>query len=201
METMQAMEAILTRRSTRRMKPEVPAREVIEQVIEAGRCAPSGSNSQGTHMIVITDKKVLSELAAIVQDAFAAMEVGPDAYVSLRNSVNASKKGGYVFHYGAPVLIVTANRKGYGNAMADSACALENMMIAANALDLGSCWINQLHWLDENETVHTYMEGLGLGKDETITGGPILGYGIDGKPVRTPVERTGNPVTWVEGRE
>ena len=49
------------------------------------------------------------------------------------------------FHYGAPVYIVTANKMGYGNAMADSACALENMMIAANALDLGSCWINQFH--------------------------------------------------------
>ncbi len=194
---MEAMEAIFTRRSTRRMKPELPSRELIEKVIEAGRCAPSGSNSQATHLIVITDKSVLSELALIVQDAFAAMEVGPDAYVSLRKSVAAAKKGGYVFHYGAPVLIVTANRKGYGNAIADSACALENMMIAANALNLGSCWINQLHWLDENETVRAYMENLGLGQDETITGGLILGYGFEGMPVRTPLERTGNPVTWV----
>ena len=195
---MDAMEAILTRRSTRRMKPELPPREMIEQVIEAGRAAPSGSNSQTTHMIVITDRKVLDELAAIVQEAFAAMEVGPDAYVSLRNSVSASKKGGYVFHYGAPVLIVTANRKGYGNAMADSACALENMMIAANALDLGSCWINQLHWLDEDASVRGYLEKLGLKVDETVTGGLILGYGYDGQPVRSELKRTGNPVTWIE---
>ena len=194
---MDAMEAIFTRRSTRRMKPELPPREMIEKVIEAGRTAPSGSNSQTTHLIVITQKEILSELASIVQDAFAAMELGPDAYVSLRNSVNASKKGGYVFHYGAPVLIVTANRKGYGNAMADSACALENMMIAANALDLGSCWINQLHWLDTEDSIRSYMENLGLGKDETITGGLILGYGYDGQPVRTELKRNGNPVTWI----
>lgn len=195
---MDAMEAILTRRSTRRMKPELPPREMIEQVIEAGRAAPSASNSQTTHMIVITDRKVLDELAAIVQEAFAAMEVGPDAYVSLRNSVSASKKGGYVFHYGAPVLIVTANRKGYGNAMADSACALENMMIAANALDLGSCWLNQLHWLDEDASVRGYLEKLGLKVDETVTGGLILGYGYDRQPVRSELKRTGNPVTWIE---
>ena len=194
---MDAMEAIFTRRSTRRMKLELPPRELIEKVIEAGRTAPSGSNSQTTHMIVITKKAVLDELAAIAQDAFAAMEVGPDTYVSLRNSINASKKGGYVFHYGAPVLIVTANRKGYGNAMADSACALENMMIAANALDLGTCWINQLHWLDENDSIRSYLEALGLKEDETITGGMILGYGCDGLPVRSELKRTGNPVTWI----
>ena len=74
---------------------------------------------------------------------------------------------------------MTANRKDYGNAMADSACALENMMIAANALDLGSCWINQLHWLDEDTRVRGYLEGQGLAEDETVTGGLILGYGYD----------------------
>ena len=194
---MDAMEAIFTRRSTRRMKPVLPPREMIERVIEAGRAAPSGSNSQTTHMIVITDRKVLDELAAIVQAAFAAMEVGPDAYVSLRHSVSEAKKGGYVFHYSAPVLIVTANRRGYGNAVADSACALENMMIAANALDLGSCWINQLHWLDGDANVRGYLQKLGLAANETVTGGLILGYGCAGLPVRSELKRTGNPVTWV----
>ena len=194
---MDAMEAIFSRRSTRRMKPEVPPKELIEKVVEAGRMAPSGSNSQCTHQIVITKKEVLKDLAEIVQDAFAAMEVGPDAYVSLQHSVNASRKGNYVFHYNAPVLIVTANKKGYGNAIADSACALENMMIAANALDLGACWINQLHWLDENESVRVYMEKLGLKEDETITGGLIIGYGYDGQPVRSTLKRDGNPVTWI----
>ena len=42
------------------------------------------------------------------------------------------------------------------------------------------------------------MEGLGLGEDETITGGLIVGYAADGEPLREPLPRTGNPVTWVE---
>ena len=194
---MEALEAIFTRRSTRRMKAELPPRELIERVIEAGRAAPSGANSQTTHFIVITKSAVLSELAALVQAEFAKMEADPDTYVSLRNSINAARKGNYVFHYHAPVLIVTANKKDYGNAIADSACALENMMIAANALDLGSCWINQLHWLTEHNAVHAYMKSLGLAEDETITGGLILGYGFDGLPMRTELKRTGNPVTWI----
>ena len=194
---MDAMEAILTRRSTRKLMPELPARDLIEQVVEAGRRAPSGGNNQTTHFLVITDPGVLTELESLVQTEFAKMEVVPGMYSSLKNSVAASKRGNYSFHYHAPVLIVTANQKGYGNALADSACALENMMIAANALDLGSCWINQLHWLDENAPVRAFMEKLGVGEDETITGGLILGYPADGQPVRAELKRTGNPVDWI----
>ncbi len=193
---MEALEAVLTRRSTRNFKDEMPERDLIEKVIEAGRHAPSGSNSQNTHFIVFTDKDVLTKMAELVKGEFAKMTAGPDTYVSLRNSINAAKTANYVFHYGAPVFIVTANKKGYVNALADSACALENMMIAANALDLGSCWINQLHWLDENGNIREFMRGYGLGDDETITGGLVLGFADTGLPNRTPLERKGNPVTW-----
>lgn len=52
------------------------------------------------------------------------------------------------------------------NAIADSACAFEKMMIAANALDLGTCRINRLHWLDENErkgNIVTWVDRIDLG--------------------------------------
>ena len=195
---MEAFEAILTRRSTRKYKDVLPERNLIEKVIEAGRDAPSGSNSQSTHFIVITDKSILTELNELVREEFAKMEIAEDTYISLKNSILAAKGGNYMFYYNAPVLIVTANRKGYGNAIADSACALENMMIAENALDLGSCWINQLHWLDENEETRRFMQARGLKEDETITGGLILGYPDAGLPERTALERKGNPVTWIE---
>ena len=193
---MEAIEALLTRRSTRKYRDEAPDRELIEKVIEAGRYAPSGSNSQSTHFIVFTKKEDLDKMAELVQDEFAKMEVTKDMYISLKSSVAAARRGKYVFHYGAPVFIVVANKKGYGNAMADSACALENMMIAANAYDLGSCWINQIHWLDENETIRNFMLEHGLLEDETVTGGLILGYAAEGLPNRTMVDRKGNPVTW-----
>lgn len=46
--------------------------------------------------------------------------------------------------------------------MADSVAAIENMMIAANALDLGSCYINQLYWLNEEPSLLAYLRELGL---------------------------------------
>ncbi|MBR1627831.1 MAG: nitroreductase [Lachnospiraceae bacterium] len=193
---MEAILAIISRRSTRKYTGSVPEKSLIEKVINAGRHAPSGGNSQTTHFIVFTDKEMLKDLSDIVCAEFAKMEIIEGMYSSLKASIIASKKGGYMFHYNAPVFIVVANKKGYGNAMADSACALENMMIAANALDLGSCWINQLHWLDENEVVRGFMLEQGLKDDETITGGLILGY-PDGELNREPLERKGNPITWV----
>jgi nitroreductase len=195
---MDAIVAILTRRSTRRFDNKIPNKELIQKVVNAGRYAPSGANSQTSHFLVITNKEVLKEIAELVQGEFAKMEISEDMYVSLKGYINASKKGDYVFHYNAPVLIVTANKKGYGNAIADSSCALENMMIAANAFDLGSCWINQLHWLDDNERIRAFLEGYGLKKDETITGGLALGFSENGLPNRKPLDRKGNVVTWVE---
>lgn len=195
---MDAIQAIMTRRSTRRYTDQMPEKALIEQVIEAGRYAPSGANSQTTHLLVFTDRGVLRRLADLVQEEFAKMEVTEDMYISLKSSVNASKKGNYAFHYNAPVLIVTANKKGYGNAIADSACVLENMMIAANALNLGSCWINQLHWLDGDKRIREFLEGYGLTEDETVTGGLILGCAQGGLPNRTAPERKGNPVTWAD---
>ena len=193
---MEAFEAILTRRSTRKYTDVVPEKELIEKVIEAGRYAPSGHNNQTTHFMIFTDKAVLDELAGLVQAEFAKMDKTDDMYISLQRCIVASKRGSFVFHYGAPVFIAVSNKKGYGNAMADSACALENMMIAANALNLGSCWINQLHWLDENEVIRSFMLKHGLNDDETITGGLIIGYPEEGLPNRTMTERRGNPVTW-----
>lgn len=112
---MDALEALVTRRSTRNYKSDPLEQEKIEKILEAGRQAPSGGNNQTSHFFVIRNRKVLDELIEMTEKAFAAMEVTEDTYASMKHSINASKKGGYVFCYNAPVLIVVANRKDYGN--------------------------------------------------------------------------------------
>ena len=194
------LEFIKSRRSTRRFKNDVVPEEMIEQIVEAGRYAPSGGNSQSTHFIVIEKKEVLNKLAELAKAEFAKMEVTPDTYKSLVNSINASKNGNYVFHYNCPVLIVTANKKDYGNNIADCACALENMMLMANSLDLGSVWINQLRWLNENPVLLEAMREIGLEDDERVYGALAVGYADteDGLPIRKPLERTGNKVIYIK---
>ena len=175
-------------------------REKLDQIIEAGRYAPSGGNSQTTHLIVIQKKEVMDQLAELVKQEFAKMEVEEGMYVSMVHSIEASKKGTYIFHYNAPVLIETANQKDNGNNIADCACVLENMMLMANDLDLGSCWINQLRWLNEDHVILEYLRSLGLEDNERVYGALAVGYPAteDSLPVRMPLPRTGNPVTWVE---
>ena len=197
---MNTLDAIKTRRSTRKYLPDQIPDDQLTTILDAGRCAPCGGNSQSTHFIVIRNSKILAELAEIVQNAFAKFEVTPDMYKSMKASVLASKKGNYVFHYNAPILIVTANKISYGNSMADCSTAIENMMIAANDLDLGTCWINQLHWLDNDPIVREYMIKLGLKDDETICASMILGKpdSKDHLPIRIQRPITGNPVTYVD---
>ena len=88
---MDAKECILTRRSTRQFLPRRVEDEMLSQVIEAGRYAPSGGNSQTTHFIVIRSKSVLDELAALVKEAFSRMVVTEGMYASLASAIRASK--------------------------------------------------------------------------------------------------------------
>ena len=197
---MEALEAIMTRRSTRDYKPEPVEKEKINQILDAGRQAPSGGNNQTNHFLVIRNRDVLNRLTGMVEKAFARMEITENTYASMKHSINASRKGGYVFCYNAPVLIIVANRRYYGNNIADCACAIENMMVAANALDLGSCWINQLKWLNDEPEIVEYLRGFGMEEDERVYGAVIIGYPFSetDMPNRSLMTLKGNEVTWID---
>ena len=196
---MNTKEAILTRRSNRKYKAEAIDESIIEELVEAGRCAPSGGNSQSNHFFVITEKEALDALAEKVQNAFKDMEITEGMYRSLASSITQSKQGNYHFFYHAPCLIVIANQKDYGNHMADVACALENIFLMANELNLSSCYINQLKWLNEEENILEWFRAHGLKDEERIYGAVAIGYPDteDGMPMRTRLRHDGNPVTYI----
>jgi len=196
---MNTLEAIKTRRSTRKFQAKPVELEKLQTIVDAGRFGPTGGNAQSNHFFVISDAAVIAKLKELVQTAFAKMELRDDLYKSLKNSIMLSQKGNYSFSYNAPVLIVVANKKDYGNNMADVACAVENMMLAANELDLGSCYINQLKWLNEDPTLLEYLRGFGLREDERVYASVAIGYADteSGLPNRTESPRTGNLVEYL----
>lgn len=196
---MNTFENIMTRRSTRKYLDKKVSQELLDKIIETGRYAPSGGNNQSNHFLVIQNKQIIAHLVKMVEKAFSKMEITENMYRSLQNSINLSKKGGYVFCYNAPVLIIVANKKDYGNNQADCALALENMMLEANELDLGSCYINQLKWINEDQKILSYLQSLGMNEDERVYGSLIVGYPDtnDGKPLRKALPRKGNEVTWL----
>ena len=187
-------EAIYSRRSTRRYRQDPVPEELLMEVVEAGRMAPSGNNRQNTHFIIVADPQNLFKLRGAMKDALANMPVREGMSASLIGLIKQAKEGADVdVSYGAPVLILAANKKSSDNAMADSACALQNMMLMAAACGLGSCWINQYARFCGEPALRSGMEALGLQADEGVYGALALGYAE--KLATEPLPRTGNPVT------
>lgn len=170
------LEIIKKRKSVRKYKPEQISNAALNSIMEAGRLAPSGSNNQTSHFVVVQNPAILDELRAVVRAEFAAMEITEETYGSIKTSIKLSQKGTYNFMYNPPTLVIAANLRGYGNAMADCSLALGNMMLMAAELNIGSCWINQLKWLSDHEKIKNYIEKLGIGKEEIICGSLALGY-------------------------
>ncbi|MFQ7171572.1 MAG: nitroreductase family protein [Thomasclavelia ramosa] len=166
----------------------------MEKIIEAGRYAPSGNNNQTCHFIVITNKE-FNEIKNLVQEEFSKMEIVDGMYQSIINSINNAKKAIMYFIIMHRYLLSWLIKRLW-KVMADCSCALENMMLEANELELGSCWINQLRWLDENPRINEYLKTLGLLDDEIVCGSLSVGY-VE-KLNRTITKRTGNVVTFIK---
>ena len=118
MRFMSLIESILTRRSIRRYdKRDIPE-EVLAQILEAGRQAPSAVNKQPVHFIVVKDKEKKKGLSHFMFNRF--MNNVPAVMVGCAD-VNSFITGKW--------------------AIVDAAIAMQNMVIAAWILGIGSCWI------------------------------------------------------------
>ncbi len=178
---MDFLNLILDRRSCRAFSPQVPDRPALAAVVEAGRYAPSAKNHQLCHFYVITDPALLTRLSNLVSrrlDGFAQKDC----------------------RYGAPALVLVTGRKDNPCALQDAACAMENMMLAACAMGLGSCWINQPFYLQEDEEMKAFLADIGAQPEEFACCSLALGL-PEGPLFPGRRERTGNPVTWLTGEK
>ncbi|WP_236895548.1 nitroreductase family protein [Clostridium beijerinckii] len=173
------IENIKSRRSIRKYKEEQIKDEELFTILDSAKHAPSGGNSQTWQFTVVQNKEILLELNGYIKEAFEKLEVDENTYKSKKAGKVASKKDDYNFYYNAPTLIIVSNESNYSNAIADSACAIENMLLAANYLELGACWINQLTWFDNDENVRKLLTRLGISEKHKVCGSICIGY-IDG---------------------
>jgi len=142
----EAIENIYERRSVRRYLDEPVTRELIEQVIDAGRMAPTAMMKQPWKFYVLTEKDSIKEFskAIITTLSHELMHEGPGGIAKLAMGALYSLyhgdllKGPDVF-YGAPVVIFITAPKDAPWACYDVSMCAQNMMLAANALGLDSC--------------------------------------------------------------
>ena len=115
-----AVDAILTRRSIRSYQAKQISEDALETILTAGQYAPSGMNQQSAKAIVVQSKERMQQL---VQLAKAAEQVDHNPF------------------YDAPTVILVFADATQLAPIEDGCNVLENMMLAAHAIGLGSCWI------------------------------------------------------------
>ena len=189
-------EAIYQRRSSRAYIEKPVPDDLIEEILEAGRLAPSANNLQATHFYVITNADKRAELKAAVTTVLSNMEEKEGMPPTLLSLIQRAKQGSVDCTYGAPVLIVTTNTKDSPNAAANCAVALENMMLTASANGLGNVWINQFFMFRDAQPIKEFFTGIGMTEEEEICGALSLGY-VE-KQAKEPLPRTGNPVIYIK---
>ena len=149
--------------------------------------------------MVITNQDVLKELVTLVQEEYGKMPITENTLPYMVNIIKMSAEGKFVFNYGAPALIVLASQASYANNFADVSCAMQNMMLACNELNLGSCWVNQIRHLQDNERIQAKMRELGLKEGEKVYASLAFGYpDLPNGLNRREIEAKGYPVTYID---
>ena len=169
------IDCIHQRRSTRRFRPEQISLEQLEALLDAAIWAPSGGNNQSWLFTAIQNKKLLLQLNDLVREGFQHW-LPDDDYPGKHGMKKRCQQDKYSFYYGAPTLIIASNKPNYENAMADCALALENIFLVAQSLGLGSCYINQLHWLRDDPLIRRYLHELGIPREHTICSSAAIGF-------------------------
>ena len=111
---MDALEALRTRRSCRRFQDRAVSRDLVEQVVDAGRLAATARNEQPWEFVVVTDPARRREVAALT-------DYGP-----------------FIADAPACIAVLAADTKYY---LEDGSAATQNILVAAHALGLAACWV------------------------------------------------------------
>ncbi len=171
----EVIDCILARRSTRRFTEEQIGDDQLEALLETARWAPSGGNNQTWQFTAVQNKEILLKINSLVREGFQTW-IPDDNYPGKLGAKASSAKEDYNFYYHAPTIIIASNRPDYENAMADCSLALENIFLTAQSLGLGSCYLNQLHWLRSDINLREYLSELGIPKEHTICNAAAVGY-------------------------
>ena len=130
----------------------------VMEIAEAGKFAPSGKNRQISNIFIVNSKRNVEKLRGLSEKLLN------------RDCM-----------YGARTVILVVGPREDPFTFQDCSCILENMFIAASALKIGSCWINQFDDLFNTKDGLKVKKSLGIPEDFRVVGSCILGYPSNGK--------------------
>ncbi len=139
----ETMQTILHRRAIRRFDARQIDEELLQQILQAGLYAPSAGGKQGVIFAVCQDKEVNERLGKIKRANSNPHMATAKNYVSKEQPSIADDPKLVNAFYDAPTVITMFAPKNFLFSVDDCAVAAENMMLAADSLGIGSCYIGQ----------------------------------------------------------
>lgn len=162
---MDAVETLMTRRSVRKYKPDMVPQEKLQRILEAGKYAATGRGRQSPIILAVTDKTMRDKLSKMNA---AIMGVDSDPF------------------YGAPVVLVVLADKTVPTYLYDGSLVMGNLMNAAHAEGIASCWIHRAKEEFNSEEGKKILQDLGITGDYEGIGHCILGYADGDEPSAKP---------------
>lgn len=175
------LKTIYERRAVRKYKDEGVDKSLIQQIIDAGRMAPTAMNRQEWKFYVLMGKKMIESLSPGIVKMASRF---------LHWAHGSSDSGDIIFH-GAPVVIILTGPAKSEWAAIDIGMCSQNMMLAAKSLGLDTCPVGLVKFLART----TQFSILGIPKSEQIYLAIVLGYGAEAPE---PHERKKENVKFIE---
>lgn len=148
-----------TRRSIRKYKPDMIPEDVLNRIIEAGTYAATGMGKQSPIIIAVTNKEIRDKFSKMNAEI---MGVDSDPF------------------YGAPAVLIVLADKARPTYVYDGSLVMGNLMLAAHAEGIGSCWIHRAKEEFESAEGKAFLKSLGIEGDYEGIGHCVLGY-VDGE--------------------
>ena len=167
----EVLKAMKERRSIRKFRPDMPTKEEIDQVLEAGLFAASGKNGQKVITVAVTRKELRDELSA-VNCRIGGWDEGFDPF------------------YGAPVILIVLANKNWPTHVYDGSLVMGNMMLAAHAIGLGGIWIHRAREEFEMDEYKQLLKDISVEGEWEGIGHCAIGY-IDGEAPEAPPRKEG----------
>ncbi|MHB8062903.1 MAG: nitroreductase family protein [Ruminiclostridium sp.] len=139
----EVLNVIKNRRSVRSYKQEQISQGSLDSIIEAGIYAPTAHNEQPWHFTIIQNQQMLQHINERAKESMAKSDI---EWIQKMGS-----KPDFQLTYNAPTLIIVSGRKDAMAWSADCAAAIQNMLIAAESLNIGSVWLGLLRFFFEHE--------------------------------------------------
>lgn len=141
---------ILSRRSVRVYSEEQIKPEDLNAILESGYNAPSGCNMQPWHFTVIQNKDLIDELSVESKKEF----LNCDNEMFRKMAANEA----YNLFYNAPTIIVISGETSGETPLIDCSAATQNMILAAESLNIGTCWIGLTAFLFKSSKGKEYKK-------------------------------------------